>query len=63
MQDVIIEAFQIIGACLLVALVAIAVIVFRPAARRRRRHRKRHSQRPRIDLFQPTRNGSAGPDA
>jgi len=56
MQDVIINAFQIVGICLLIAIVAAAAIVFRPGARRRRR-RRRHSQRPRIDLFKPSHNG------
>ena len=63
MQDVIINALQIIGVCLVIALVAVALIIFRPAARRRRR-RKRHSDRPRIDLFKPSQNSApAEPDA
>ena len=44
----------IIAAGLLVATIAVVLVVFRPTARRRRRH-KRHSQRPRIDLFKPPR--------
>lgn len=63
MQDVIIEALQIIGVCLLIAIVAVTLVVFRPTARRRRR-RKRHAQRTRIDLFTPVKTEPpAGPDA
>ena len=54
-QHLIIGALEIIGACLLIALVAVALVIFRPAARRRRRHR-RHSKRHKIDLFAPTRD-------
>jgi hypothetical protein len=50
MQGTISDALVVIGACLVVALFAIAVIILRPA-RRRHRHRKRHSHRPKIDLF------------
>ena len=63
MQDVFINALQIVGACVAIALVAVILILFRPTARRRRR-RKRHSQRPRIDLFKPTHaEAPAEPDA
>ena len=61
MQDVIISALGIVGACLLIAIAAVALVVFRPAARRRRRHR-RHTKQPRIDLFAPVRH-DAEPDA
>jgi hypothetical protein len=50
MQATINDALAVIVACLFIAVVAIAVIVFRPA-RRRHRHRHRHSHRPKIDLF------------
>ncbi|HEX8514452.1 MAG TPA: hypothetical protein VF688_15260 [Allosphingosinicella sp.] len=50
MQGTIGDALIVIAACLLVAAVAIAVVVFRPSTRRHR-HRKRHSRRPKIDLF------------
>jgi hypothetical protein len=50
MQDTISEVATILAVCLLIAAVAVAIILFRPAARRRRRH-KRHSRRPKIDLF------------
>ena len=63
MQGMILDALGIIGACLLVAVVATVLVVFRPSARRRRR-RKRHSRRPRIDLFEPSKKGAAPePDA
>ncbi len=50
MQGTISDALVVIGACLVVAMIAIAVVILRPA-RRRHRHRKRHSHRPKIDLF------------
>lgn len=62
MQDLIIGALTIIGTCLFIALAAVALIVFRPTARRRRRHR-RHSKRPRIDLFAQPHGPPAEPDA
>ena len=63
MQDTIIGALAIFGAGLAIALAAVALIVFRPSARRRRRHR-RHTRRPRIDLFAPPRQDApAEPDA
>jgi hypothetical protein len=49
MQHMIISALAIVGTCLLIAIATVALFVFRPKARRRR-HR-RHSKRPRIDLF------------
>ncbi len=58
MQGIIIDVLAILGACLVIAAVSF-IILFRPSARRRRRH-KRHSRRPKIDLFQA---GTAGPDA
>lgn len=50
MQDVWMDAVVILGACFVVVAVALAVILFRPVARRRRRHR-RHTRRPKIDLL------------
>jgi hypothetical protein len=52
MEDMMFDALEIIGVCLLIAIVAVSLVIFRPTARRRRR-RKRHAQRPRIDLFAP----------
>lgn len=62
MQDLVINALVIVGTCLFIALAAVALFVFRPKARRRRRH-KRHSKRPRIDLFAPPRDPPAESDA
>lgn len=52
MLDIWTEAVAILIASLCIVAVAIGVIVFRPAARRRRRHRK-HTHRPKIDLLRP----------
>jgi hypothetical protein len=52
MRDIWTETLAILTACLLIAAAAGLLILFRPAARRRRRH-KRHSRRPKIDLFAP----------
>lgn len=52
MPDFLTDALAILVACLVIAAVAIAVVVFRPSSRRRRR-RNRHSGRPKIDLFKP----------
>ena len=55
-------ALAIIGVSLAIALAAIGIIVFRPGARKRRRHRRR-SRRPKIDLFgQPRQELSAEPE-
>jgi hypothetical protein len=62
MQHMIISGLEIIGTCLAIALTAIALIVFGPKARRRRRHR-RHTKRPRIDLFAQPRDPPAESDA
>lgn len=62
MEHIIISGLAIVGTCLVIALVAVAVFVFRPKARRRRRHR-RHARRPRIDLFAPPAHPPAEPDA
>lgn len=62
MQDMIIGALAIIGTCLVIALATVAIYVFRPGARRRRRKR-RHSRRPRIDLFAQAPERPAEPDA
>lgn len=62
MPDVIIGALAIVGTCLVIALGAVALFVFRPKARRR--HHRRHKKRPRIDLFAPARSDApAEPDA
>lgn len=50
MGDFMFDALAILAACLVIAAGAVAVVLFRPAARRRRRHR-RHSRPPKIDLF------------
>ena len=39
----IVDALAIVGACLVIAGVAVALVVFRPRRRRRRRRHKRHS--------------------
>ena len=51
MQGIIDDVIAIIIGCLLVAGAATAMIMFRPW-KRRRRHRRRHSHQPRIDLFE-----------
>jgi hypothetical protein len=50
MQALIDDGLAIIVACLVIAAVAVALIVFRPW-KRRLRHRRRHARRPKIDLF------------
>lgn len=60
MQDIIDQGLAIIVACLLVAVAASALIVYRPW-KRRHRHRRRHSRRPKIDLFEAARS-EAAPD-
>lgn len=56
------SALAIIGVSLAIALAAITLVVFRPSARRRRRH-KRRSHRPKIDLFaQPRQELPAEPE-
>ncbi len=50
MQDMINDGLTILIVCLVIAVVATALIVLRPW-KRRQRQRKRHSHRPRIDLF------------
>ena len=64
MQDFWTDTLAIIGTCLLITAVAAGLVLFRPTARRRRRH-KRHSHRQRIDLFKPTHSEpvAAEPDA
>jgi len=56
MRDLWTETVSILVASMLIAVFASALILFRPAARRRRRH-KRHTRQPKIDLFrdEPTR--------
>jgi uncharacterized iron-regulated membrane protein len=51
MQGIIIDGIAIAIACLAIAVAAIGLIVYRPW-KRRHRHRRRHSNRPRIDLFE-----------
>lgn len=58
MRDIMSDVVAIFVACLVIAAVASAIILFRPAARRRRRH-KRHSRRPKIDLFKVEPSGPA----
>ncbi|MEO7827913.1 MAG: hypothetical protein ABIR60_12295 [Allosphingosinicella sp.] len=58
MHDTLADALAILVACLAIAGAASALILLRPAARRRRRH-KRHSRRPKIDLFKAE---AAGPE-
>jgi hypothetical protein len=63
MQATIIDALTVVAACLVVVVLALVFIVFRPAKRRHRR-RKGHSHRPKIDLFTDKPAGSApGRDA
>jgi hypothetical protein len=50
MRDIMGDVTVILFACLVITAAASFIIIFRPAARRRRRH-KRHSRRPKIDLF------------
>lgn len=50
MESTVIDALMVAGACLLIGIVAVAIVIFRPD-RRRHRRRKRHSRRPKIDLF------------
>lgn len=59
MEDLINDGLTIVIACVAIALLASALIVLRPW-KRRQRHRKRHSHRPRIDLF---RDGDSDPAA
>ncbi|HLL32079.1 MAG TPA: hypothetical protein VK403_13905 [Allosphingosinicella sp.] len=63
MQDIMTETLAILVTCLVIAALATGIVMFRPAARRRRRH-KRHSRRPKIDLFKPAHSDAAPePDA
>lgn len=50
MEDIWTETVAILLTSLGIAAVAILVLLFRPASRRRRRHKK-HSHRPKIDLL------------
>lgn len=50
MQAIIDDGLAIVFACLVIAGLASALIIFRPW-KRRQRHRRRHSHRPKIDLF------------
>lgn len=62
MKHILIGAVEIIGACVVIALAAVALVLFRPKARRRRR-RRRHSRQPKIDLFAAREEAPAEPDA
>ena len=63
MQDILTDTLAIVLACMVITASAGALVIFRPSARRRRRQ-KRHSTRPRIDLFKPVHSERvAGPDA
>jgi len=63
MQETLSDTLAIVLACMVITAFAGALVVFRPSARRRRRH-KRHSTRSRIDLFKPAHSEPvAGPDA
>lgn len=62
MQDILTDTLAIVLACLVITAFAGTLVLFRPSARRRRRH-KRHTRRPRIDLFEPVHSEPAGPDA
>lgn len=62
MGDVWTELVAILIVSLLIAAVTVAVILFRPSARRRRRHR-RHSRRPKIDLFKQEAATDPSPEA
>jgi hypothetical protein len=61
MTDLAIELLTILGTCLAIAGGALALILLRPAARRRRRH-KRHP-RHRIDLCAPRAEATEKPAA
>ena len=50
MRDIWTDAVAILIASLVIVAFTVALILFRPAARRRRRH-KRHARRPKIDLL------------
>lgn len=52
MVSMMIEAAQILAASLVVTGIAVGLLFLRPSKRRQRR-RRRHSARPRIDLFKP----------
>ena len=64
MQDILTDTLAIVLTCLVITALAAGLVLFRPAARRRRRH-KRHSNRSRIDLFKPAHpeRAAAEPDA
>jgi len=64
MQDILSDSLAIVMVCLVITALAGAFVLFRPAARRRRRH-KRHSTQPKIDLFKPAHSepAAAEPDA
>ncbi len=64
MQDILTDTLAIVLVSLVITALAGGFVLFRPAARRRRRH-KRHSTRPKIDLFKPAHPepAAAEPDA
>jgi hypothetical protein len=50
MQTFINDALTVLIVCLIIAAVTIGLVVLRPW-KRRHRHRRRHSRRPKIDLL------------
>jgi hypothetical protein len=60
MQGTINDGLSIIIACVVIAGAASALIAYRPW-KRRHRHRKRHSHRPKIDLFKAEPGAAAEP--
>ena len=60
MQDIMTDTLAILLVSLVITALAGALVLFRPSARRRRRHKK-HSRRPRIDLFEPAHKEQAAP--
>jgi hypothetical protein len=53
MERMLVDAFEVLIACLVVTGAGIALLFSTPARRRRRRHRRRHSAHAHIDLFEP----------
>jgi hypothetical protein len=52
MQAIINDALTVLIVCLVIGVAAIALVVLRPW-KRRRRHRRGQSHRPKIDLCRP----------
>jgi Tfp pilus assembly protein PilV len=53
MERMLVDAFEVLVACLVVTAGAVALFLYRPARRRRRRRSRRHSAHASIDLFAP----------